>query len=217
MSSIIIACNTIENELTAAMRQCSCSYDVHWIESGLHNVPKKLHDRLQEALNSCTNNNTVLLAMGLCGNSVNNLHTGDFQLVIPRVDDCISLLLGSMQKRKEASENCGTYFMTEGWLKGERNIWREYEYAVQKFGEEMGKEIFDTMFRHYRCLALVNTGCFDCEAAVEKTKTISEKLNLEFRVLSGTIDYLIALLSGNWSANDFIVIPPNSTTNEVQL
>lgn len=211
MSTIVIACKTLKNELEAAMSACGSSSEVLWIESGLHDVPKKLHVAVQECLDQCTACSTVLLAMGYCGNAVAGIHTHNFQLVMPRVDDCISLLLGSVTSRRGKSSGGSTYFMTEGWLEGERNIWKEYEYAMNKYGPELGREIFDTMFRNYKNLALIDTGCFDASAAEAQTQQIAEKLNLTYIKLSGTIHYLKELLSGPWDPERFLILPPYST------
>jgi len=210
MSTIIIACKTIENELAAAMSTCDCSFEIRWLESGLHNVPKKLHDFLQDILDGCTGCDTVLLAMGFCGNSVAGIQTHEFTLVMPRVDDCISLFLGSFSQRKQHSASGSTYFMTEGWLEGERNIWKEYEYTFNKYGPELGQEIFNTMFQNYKNLALIDTGCFDMTKAIADTKKIARKLNLSYIQLPGTIDYLIELLSFKWDPERFLMIPPHS-------
>ena len=83
MSTIIVACKTLQNELAAAMSACGYSCEIRWIESGLHNFPKKLHNTLQDLLDQCTDCDTVLLAMGFCGNSVAGIQTHDFQLVMP--------------------------------------------------------------------------------------------------------------------------------------
>ncbi len=211
MSLKIISCKTIEPELRRAMEQVGCCYEVMLLESGLHNVPKKLNEKLQELLNQCDGCDTVLLAMSFCGNSVVGLKTGSFQLVMPRSDDCITLLLGSL---KERMQHKATYFLTEGWLAGERNLWREYEDCLKRYGEKRGKRIFAVMLEHYRYLALVNTGCetrLDLEAAV---KSIAKKLGLEFIQLSGTLDHLKQLLTGPWTKDRFVVIAPHSQVQE---
>lgn len=204
VSRKIISCKTIEPELNSAMKQVGCCDEVLWLESGLHNVPKKLNARLQELLDQCGDADTVLLAMSFCGNSVVGLKTGDFQLVMPRSDDCITLLLGSFRERLNHK---ATYFLTEGWLKGERNLWREYEDCLRRYGEKRGKWIFATMLEHYRNLALVDTGCADREKLEAEVREIARKLELEYVWLPGTLDFVKQLLTGPWPEERFVVIP----------
>lgn len=207
MNAVILACQTIENELLAAMAAEGVNYPIRWIESGLHNVPKLLNQRLQEELDACREFDTVLLAMSFCGNSLIGLKTYDFRLVIPRSDDCITLLLGSIERRQEAQF---TYFLTEGWLKGERNIWVEYESCLNRYGEKRGKRIFDSLFANYKYIALVDTGAFDAQAAEEEARKIGERLGLEYRKMDGTLDHLRQLLREGWTQERFVLIPHNT-------
>lgn len=202
----IIACKTIEKELLAAMTQVGCQYPVLWLESGLHNWPDKLRGRIQELLDDCRDADTVLLAMSLCGNAVVGLKTGDFSLIVPRCDDCITLLLGSQQRRSALP---GTYFLTQGWLDGERNLWAEYQMALSKYGEKRGKRIFSTMLAHYHHLALLDTGCFHRQALEPVVQDMARELGLEPISLEGTLEYLRTLLTGPWESKRFLVLPPN--------
>ncbi len=211
MSVKIISCKTIEPELRCAMEQVGCCYEVMLLESGLHNVPKKLNEKLQELLNQCDGCDTVLLAMSFCGNSVVGLKTGSFQLVIPRSDDCITLLMGSVRERMQHK---ATYFLTEGWLAGERNLWREYEDCLKKYGEKRGKRIFAVMLEHYRYLALVNTGCETRQNLEAEVKAIAEELELAFIQIPGTLDHLKQLLTGPWEKGRFVVTAPHSRVQE---
>lgn len=211
MSTRIISCKTIEPELNMAMEQVGCEYEVLWLESGLHNVPRKLNARLQELLDNCHDVDTVLLAMSFCGNSVVGLQTGNFRLRIPRSDDCVTLLMGSL---KERMNHKATYFLTEGWLAGERNLWREYEDCIWKYGEKRGKWIFSTMLGHYRNLALVDTGSFTGEELETQVREIADRLELQYVRISGTLDFLKQLLTGPWPEERFVEIPPHSMVAE---
>lgn len=211
MATVIISCRTIEPELRKAMEEVHCSFEVRWLESGLHNVPRNLNQRIQELLEDCEGCDRVLLAMSFCGNSVVGLKTGNFSLVIPRCDDCISLLVGSVQKRMEYF---GTYFLTEGWLWGERNIWAEYEMCVKKYGARRAEWVFSTMLANYRNLALLDTGCFEQEALEEQVRAIADKLHLQYISIPGTLDYLKELLTGPWPEERFVVVQPNCTVLE---
>lgn len=208
MSTLIISCKTLEGELKAAMEQTGCCYEVLWLESGLHNVPRLLNERIQNLLNQCVGYDTVLLAMSFCGKSVEGLHTGSFRLIIPRCDDCISLLLGSVERR---TEYLGSYFLTEGWLRGERNIWKEYQMCLEKYGAQRGKRIFSAVLANYHKLTLIDTGCYDMIAAERQSRRIAESLKLEYTCVPGTLDYLKALLTGNWDPNRFLQVAQNST------
>ena len=50
MKTVILSCRTLEDELLAALAKSGKDYEIVWLESGLHNVPKKLTARLQEEL-----------------------------------------------------------------------------------------------------------------------------------------------------------------------
>lgn len=207
MDTRIIACKTIENELLAAMKRLENPLEIRWVESGLHNIPKQLNAHLQTLLDDCKDCRTVLLAMSFCGNALVGLRTGDFRLVVPRCDDCITLLLGSMQKRQSIQ---ATYFLTEGWLKGERNLWREYEYCLEKYGPKRAEKIFSVMMAHYKNLAMLDTGCFDTLQCSQEIQRIAQVLNLEYTRIPGTLDYLDQLLQGDWPFSRFLIVPPHS-------
>lgn len=214
MEAVVISCKTIENELLAAMKELDCSYTTCWLESGLHNVPQQLNARIQDTINACCEYDTALLAMSFCGKSLEGLHSGNLQLVIPRCDDCITLLLGSHSRRQAIF---ATYFMTEGWLSGEHNLWWEYQHCIQKYGEKRGRRIFSVMLAHYKNLALLDTGCFDKEAAEARLVPIAEALGLEYTCIDGTLDYLKDLLNGNWDADRFLIVPPHTTISADML
>ncbi len=207
-STVIVACKTLESELCAAMERANRHFPIRWLEAGLHNVPEQLNARLQAILDSCQEFETILLAMGFCGGALTGLQTHSYQVVVPRCDDCITLLLGSAERRRQIT---ATYYLTEGWLNGERNIWREYEYCVEKYGKNRGDRIFSVMLSQYRYLALLNPGIPGKENAEAAIRRIARELKLEFVRIDGTLEYIKDLLNGNWAEERFLVVPPNST------
>lgn len=211
MKTVIISCQTIENELRQAMADCHCDYPVRYVESGLHDVPQKLHDAMQQLLDECQDYDRSLVAMGFCGNALADLQTGRLELIIPRADDCITLLLGSAAARAEWNQKIAAFFMTEGWLKGERNIWREYQYAIEKYGEETGRAIYEMMFHHYQAIALLDTGSYDLTPAITETQFIARELGLEHQVIPASVEFIRRLLSGPWPEEAFVCIPPGQS------
>lgn len=213
---VILACRTLELELLEAMRQTQCDYPIVWIPSGLHNTPEKLHETLAQALGQCTGFTHVLAAMGFCGGVFARIETRDASLVLPRADDCITLLLGSFERRKALNAE-GVYYFTEGWIKGERTIMAEYRHAQEKYGEARAKRVFGVMLRNYCKAAFLNTGCGNAAWAAEMTGLAASALGLDYCELPGSLCFLERLLSGNWSEKDFVVIPPHTMISSAQL
>lgn len=205
MNSVVISCKTIEKELLAAMRESGYNYPVLFLEAGLHNTPGKLKDKIQNYLDRCAGFDTVLLAMGFCGNAVIGLRSHNFQFIMPRCNDCIDLLLG------ERARPFATIFLTEGWLTGGRHLGQEYDACLTKYGLEKGQRIFGVMLAHYRCLAMLDTKCFDTSAAAKDIQAIAKKLGLTYTVIEGSLDYLKNLLRGEWAKDRFTILPPYTT------
>ena len=205
MKTAVIACKTIEDELRWAMERTGADYPVVWLEQGLHNVPEKLKSAVQTALDD-VGAQRVLLAMGFCGNAIRGLRVPVGELIIPRVDDCISLLLGSVKRRLEVSREYSAYFFTEGWLRGERNIWVEHQHMLETYGEELTEELEKSMFGHYKTLGLLDCGIKPVEPLVEGTKMIADGLHLTQQVIPASAKYLEDLLTGPWSAERFLTL-----------
>lgn len=105
----------------------------------------------------------------------------------------------------------GTYFFTQGWLRGERTLWHEFAHAVQTHGEARARRLFASMLHSYSRCALLDTGCFDQSAASEEVRRIAGTLGLEYCETDGTLVWLEELVSGPWPAERFITVPSYST------
>ncbi|MEW6624846.1 MAG: DUF1638 domain-containing protein [Bacillota bacterium] len=207
MSSIIVACQTIEDEVTMALSETNVKYPVVWIESGLHNYPDTLRDKLQERINKISNVENIILAFGYCGNSLLGVKSETAKLIIPKVDDCISLLLGSCQARQDLNQGVGTYFLTRGWIEHENNIIKEYERCVDKYGEDKANRVFKMMLEHYKCLVLIDTGAYCVNDYIDHCHCFAKLFHLDHKIINGSIYYLKRLFTGPWN-DDFIILQP---------
>ncbi|ABR48261.1 Protein of unknown function DUF1638 [Alkaliphilus metalliredigens QYMF] len=205
MRILIIACRTIADELNMAIEEISCKYPILWIDSGLHVRHDQLRKRIQEELDHISNVDQVLLAFGFCGNSLLGVTATNASIIFPRVDDCITLILGSAETRKAVSNEAGTYFLTKGWLDYETNIWAEYQETVKRSGKEKADRIYKMMLKHYKRLGVIQTGAYDLEEFLERTQKVAADLNLIHEVIPGTLRYMKKLLTGPWD-EEFVVI-----------
>lgn len=201
MGRCIIACRTLEQELKAVMQKLDCTDPVIWLDAGDHNVPSKRRQAIQNAILQC-DCDTILLAMSICGGALFGIDSGDHTLLLPCYDDCIGLLL-------ECNRQADTYYLTDGWLCGERNIAVEYRISLEKYGQMRTDRIFEAMLRGYRWLAYIDTGCGTADGLAQAKET-AELLKLEFVVVPGTLKRLEDLL--NLQVNDHILPIPANTT-----
>lgn len=208
MDSVLICCETLWDEMQLAIRQTGYAGRVVLVESGLHNVPAQLRQRLQQELDRLTGAVRVLLGFGFCGGAMAGLHARGCQLVLPRADDCVTLMLGSAAQRKKLSQ---TYFLTRGWLRGEKNIWEEYKYATEKFGKQRGHEIMQLMLAQYKELAVLKTDAYNLDEIMADTQRIADTLGLQHTVVPSSVEYLCRLLCGPWDTGQFLVIPPHTS------
>lgn len=213
----VLACRTIKGELELALKRTGKGYDVYWVESNLHNWPDKLNESIQQELDRLHSYGRVLLGFCVCGNSVLGLQSRSFEIIMPKTDDCISLMLGSMKSKMELTHGHHSLFLTEGWLRHEANIWGEYEHILRKHGEDIAGEVMKTIYGNYDWLSIVDTGAYDLDGLLPEAQKIADKFDFSLLTLTGSTSYLEDLLTGPWDSERFIHIPHHSVITDSML
>ena len=212
MKTIIVACKTLQEEIELANVRTGMNCEVKLIESGLHERPKKLSETVQELLNSLQADR-VLLCLGQCGNAIVGIRTSDFEMILPKVDDCLSLLIGSSKEKSRLSMKDKAFFLTMGWLSGENTVMSQYEHSKKKYGEETARSILKMMYEHYETIGLIDTGTEPMNELYEQTENIAGLLNLSIKIYPGTLSYIEQLLTGPWPKDRFIIKKPFETVS----
>ena len=215
----ILACQTLHDEVELTIQQLNCPYPIFWVQENLHDVPRLLRDNIQKELDRLEGYEQVLLCFGTCGNAVVGLHTGSFELIVPRVDDCLSLLMGSMEHRYAVLEGRAGIFLTAGWLRHERGLEAEIRRVYSKYDPQKAERLFHLIYGAFDSLNVIDTGAYRVETILERVRAISRTLHLTCQVRDGTTCYLKKLFSGPWTERQFIRIPPYSqlTAEQAEL
>lgn len=207
----IIACRTIKQEVEAVRFP---GYEVEYIESGYHRYPDKLKNLLQAYLDQETEADKVVLGYGLCSNGVAGLVSRDKTLIIPRVHDCIGLLLGSREKyEQEFKADPGTYYLSRGWIEELREPYAEYLEYLEKFGEELAIWSIEMQYKNYSRLVFIYTREKDLKKYQDYAKKVAEFLNVKFEIIKGETKFFDKLISGKWEDDpeNFLIVPPGKT------
>jgi len=190
--------------------------EITYLDYGLHRVPDNLTSALQEKINEVKIPSVIVLGYGLCGNGLKGIQSRDHTLLIPRVDDCIAVLLGSYQTyRKEFVKEPGTYYLTKGWLEAGSDPLKEFHEVKEKYGEKDAQWIMDTQYQHYRRLVFIAHRQTDLDAYRAQAHEVAAYCNrwdMDYQEILGSDSYIRRLVKTAVSLDkadpDFLVIPP---------
>lgn len=205
----IIACATVIEEMLPLIPP-EIDYEV--LDFGLHLRPESLKKTLQETIDRVGEEvDTIILGYGLCSMAVVGLQATHCTLVVPRVDDCIAIFLGSSAAyAAQARQEPGTYYLTKGWIEVSDTILDEYERAIEQFGKERAKRIMDMMLKNYKRLVYIDTGTDNQDHYRSYARNVAEQFALRYEEVDGSDDLIRRTLFGPWDG-DFVVALPGHT------
>jgi hypothetical protein len=204
----IVACKALAPEIELVMQSRGIDMPLSFVESGKHAWPDKLRDCIQESIDSVPAGRTILLVFGFCGNSMVGIKSRSHILVMPRVADCIPIFLGSRKTREEYG--IYTYFYTRGYLESESNLVKDYARILEKYGEKRSLRVMREMMKHYKNVAIIDTGAFDPGALAEQVAPFAELVNVPVSVVPGNLRIIDALLAGDWREEEFLILQSGS-------
>ena len=201
----IIACATVAEEL----RHLGVGEErLKVLDFGLHVFPDQLKETLQAEIDSTPGSGDILLGYGLCSNALLGISSPSHRLVVPRVDDCIALFLGSRAEHlRQLTDQPGTYFLTKGWVEAADLPYYEYQRMVEKYGEERARKVSGIMLANYTRVLLIDTGNYRMEEYREFAKEMADFFELGFEEVRGSNRMLVGLLGGDWG-EEFVVLEP---------
>jgi hypothetical protein len=229
---VIISCQVLQEPLRRLLPE-SLAQQATFMDYGLHETPRKSTGLLQEAIDAVAEPSLIVLGYGLCGNLIKGLQAGPHTLLIPRVDDCIPLLLGSYEAhQREFKSVPGTYYLNRGWLEAGSNPLQEYEAYVERYGEKKALYLMDVQYHNYDRLALVGYNQAELEQYRPQAQEVArfcERWDMRYEELLGSDGYvrqLVDLVQG-WADGDhqlavqadgdFVVVAPGGEVLQEQF
>lgn len=229
----LIGCKIMEREIASVTYNCKNYVDVTLIQQKLHSRPSKLHAVLQEEIdmidqeahrysNHVTDRpyDAILLGYGLCAGIIENLQSEKYPIVIPKVHDCISLLLGSREAYDAYyKDHTGTFYYSPGFVEIDDvpnmdNRWeRRYLFHLNRHKGNERKarrlvEIEKSLTASYTGAAYIHWDELDFPEYEKKVQSMTEEKGWTFSRLEGNNSFLRKLVDGDWNEEEFLVVPP---------
>ena len=221
---VVIACQVLQDLLQRFLPP-DLDAQVTFMDYGLHRVPSKMTWTVQDAINAVEQPSLIVLGYALCGNGLNGVQAGRHTLLVPRADDCIALLLGSVKAYlREFNAVPGTYWLSKGWLESGSHPLKEYREYLTKYGPDRAMWLMDQQYRNYRRLVFVAHSQEDLDhyrpQALEVAR-FCERWGMRYEEILGSDRYVRRLVevAGDLSKADgeFLVVPPGGVIQQMQF
>jgi hypothetical protein len=222
---VALTCSALARPIYSIAATVPPAVSVQTMDQGLHRVSDTLREKLQAHIDSIEPDqfDAILLVYGICGTSTLDLIARHTPLVISRVHDCIGLYLGSHKRyMEEFRAHPGTYWYSVDYMerKGDggslgasfsTDIDDRYDEYVEKYGRDNAEYLMEVMGEwgeNYTRAAFIDTGAPDGERYEKMAKEQAERRNWEYEKKIGNQRMLLQLLSGDWSEEEFLFVPP---------
>jgi hypothetical protein len=210
----VIACATVIEEMAPRMPD-SMAREV--LDFGLHFRPEGLTAALQSAIDASPGFETILLGYGLCSRGVVGLRATTARLVIPKVDDCIAIFLGSRADYQEQHDRePGTYYVTKGWVEAKDTPLDVEEELRKRWDARKAHRMVRLMLKNYTRLAFIETGAYEAERYRERAKECAARYDLRYEEIEGKPGLVERLLFGPWD-EECVVVEPGGVVHYEQF
>lgn len=141
MKKAVIACKVLYKEILSLVEDEEI--DVEFLPQGLHDLPdsQEMRKNIQSKIDELEDNKDydyIFLGYGYCSGGVDGLKTRKASLLIPKVHDCIPILLGSPQAKGNIDDG-KTYYLSRGWIDCGGDTFKTYLFLVNKMDDWVQK------------------------------------------------------------------------------
>lgn len=203
MRFLILACKIFEREISKILGDGQ-GHSIIMLEFGYHKMPVILQQRIQEIINNASDVDAVLLLYGYCGGTL-KLNTRDLPVIMPRAHDCFDIMLGSNERFSLFSDEPGTYFLSEGWVRKDGTPVEKIR-GVRKRLKDNDDKIIEEIYAGYKRLLFVRTG-IETEENLLRARHAADEMGWRFEEKIADLTVMKKLFSGEWD-REFIILNP---------
>ncbi len=215
--TVILSCTSLKDYVELAQKKLNTDYPVIYLSRLYHRDPSEMREHVISALERLDPEvDTVLVSMGFCGGSWDKVKV-PCRLVIPRIDDCISLLLQTTDEAVSDLKEPGHLYVKDKDPKKE-NFKSIFDHMAQDIDEETKKRYHEDWMRYYREIDIIETEINDPRRPeyAASVRADADWLQAEMAYVPGGTHLLEKLISGNWD-EQFMVFEPGETTGNILI
>lgn len=214
--TVILACSSLREHVEETQKKLGIQYPVIYLNKLYHRDPEEMREHILEELGRLGENiDTVLVAMGYCGGSWEQVRV-PCRLVMPGVDDCVSLLLQRGDEPVFDLKEAGHLYVRD--KDPEALSFRKiFERMTEGIDPETKEKYHEDWKGYYHQIDIIDTGLFDVRSQdyTEVVRRDAEWLEAGLGFREGGTHLLEKLLSGKWDDQFVILEPEGEMTKEI--
>ena len=194
---VILTCSSLEAFVRQAQANMGTAHPVHVLDKRYHVEPKDMREQVLAAIGELSKAHaTIMVSMGFCGGSWDQV-VAPCRIVIPRVDDCVTMLLQRGDQYAPNLKEMGHLYLYE--QNPDQSLFSRIGEDVDA---ETADELIDMYFGNYHHLDIIDTGCSNCysEDYVAAAQAEADRIHMALDYVEGGIHLLEKLVSGRWDA-----------------
>lgn len=215
--TVIIACSSLSEYIEYAQKKVGTDHPVYYLDRKYHRDPAEMRSKVIEMIGRLPEDTeTVLVAMGFCGGSWDGVRA-PFRMVLPRVDDCVSLLLQTGDL-PISDLKLPKHLYVRALEPSTESFKRIFDSLTSDKDEETKRRYHEDWKRCYDCISIIDTGINDCrrEDYFETVKMDADWLDAKTEYVSGGAHLIEKLLRGEWD-EQFLVLEPNTAVSKEKM
>ena len=197
--TVILGCSSLKEYIDEAQRKVKTNYPVFYLNRLYHRDPNEMREHIINTLTTMDKDvDTILVAMGHCGGSWDGIKA-PCRLVIPKIDECVSLLLQNTDEVKSDLKEPGHLYVREKDPMKE-NFHAIFDKLTKNLDEETKKRYHEDWKKYYHEIDIIDTKINDCRRAdyVRVVKEDADWLGAKLGFVEGGTYLLEKLFTGRW-------------------
>ncbi len=217
--TVILSCTSLKEYVEEAQRAAGTDFPVKYVSKLYHRDPAEMKEHLLEALRDMPEGTeTVLVSMGFCGGSWEDVRA-DVRLVLPRVDDCVSLLLQTGDEvRSNLKEDGHLYVRAKDPSKESFKAIFDHMADSQDLDQETREKYHKVWQSYYSEIDIMDTGINgSTEPAYEEVvRRDADWLGAGLGHVPAGTHLLEKMLKGDWDSQ-FLVLKPGEPVKKEEM
>lgn len=120
-------------------------YDIVYLDIQQHNFPHELAKQIQQEIDSSSGYQKIIILYGLCGGALLEIRAREIPLLLIKVHDCLSILLGSKESYEELTKDNKSVSWSCYSLEEENHRQEFRERWAQEYDEETVQYLISTL------------------------------------------------------------------------